>query len=277
MVGMTPKGPVSALVALLALASGSAWAEGASLFTSGTLQAARQPLFDQAQTDQGPIEAGSHPLIRARAEIPDTAEAEEARGRAQSLFIGRATGGLFAPVAPHDRTQSSGSHDYGPLLGSDPQAEMIRDLIARAEAGPAGYDAVQYGARRRPALPPTQMALGDIFAWIEATPGQPHAIGRYQFIPATLERLVAILGARPEDRFSPQMQDRLADILLLEAGLADYRAGGITRHEFMNNLARIWAGLPNSSGRSHYHGYAGNAATMSWSQFDGAMAEIFGA
>jgi hypothetical protein len=43
----------------------------------------------------------------------------------------------------------------------------------------------------------------------------------------------------------------------------------------MLNLARIWAGLPTSSGRSFYDGYAGNKATMSWAAFDTAMAEIF--
>ncbi len=164
---------------------------------------------------------------------------------------------------------------FRPSLGNDPHAEMIRNLVAHAEAGRDGYDAVQYGARRKPDRPPTQMTLGDIFAWIEATPGQPHAIGRYQFIPSTLARLVNILGAGPHERFSPQMQDRLADILLHEAGLAAYRSGEITRHELMNNLAAIWAGLPNSSGRSHYHGYAGNAATMTWAQFDSEMARIF--
>ena len=34
------------------------------------------------------------------------------------------------------------------------------------------------------------MTLDEIFAWIAATPGQPHAIGRYQFIPDTLRMLV---------------------------------------------------------------------------------------
>jgi muramidase (phage lysozyme) len=85
---------------------------------------------------------------------------------------------------------------------------------------------------------------------------------------------VNILGAGPNDRFSPELQDRLADILLHEAGLAAYRAGRITRHDVMNNLDRLWAGLPNSSGRSHYHGYAGNAATMSWSHFENEMTRI---
>ena len=274
---MTPKGPLLALSALLALAAGGASAQGYSLLTGSGLYASRQPLVEQTALSER-----REPLIRARAEIPDTAEAEELRGRAQSLFT--ASRGFFAPFAPRDRGPSGGAapssgggiaDTYGPILGDDPQAEMIRRLIADAEAGSKGYDAVQYGARIKPGRPPTEMTLGDVFAWIKATPGQPHAIGRYQFIPSTLARLVTILDAGPHERFSPQMQDRLADILLQEAGLDAYRAGKLTRHAFMNNLAKIWAGLPNSTGRSHYHGYAGNAATMTWARFDSEMARIF--
>lgn len=260
-----------ALAAALCLAAGAAVAQGFSLLDEGGFYAARPPLFEAA------LEAPPEPMFRARAEIDDTAEAEEARGRAQSLFIDRAGVGFFAPFAPRDRGRLASRRDiYGPLSGADPQAAMIRDLIALAEAGRDGYDAVQHGARRRPPLPPTQLTLGEIFAWIRATPRQPHAIGRYQFIPSTLARLVTIAGASAEDRFSPELQDRLADILLQEAGLDDFRTGQMTRHAFMNNLARIWAGFPTSSGRSHYHGYAGNAATMSWARFDREMAMIFG-
>ncbi|MEL6452578.1 MAG: hypothetical protein AAFQ19_15075, partial [Pseudomonadota bacterium] len=104
---------------------------------------------------------------------------------------------------------------------------------------------------------------------------QPHAIGRYQFIPPTLRRLVRQAGIPPKTRFSPQVQDRLADILLAEAGLHAFLAGDMGRTGFMNNLAKIWAGLPNDTGRSHYHGYAGNKATMTWAHFDDHMARIF--
>lgn len=260
-----------ALAALLSLAVGDAAAQGYSLLSEGGILTARPPLFGQAL-----LEVTPQPLIRARAEIPDTAEAEDARGRAQSLFIGRSSLGLFAPFPPRDRGRSVSIPDAsGPISGDDPHAEMVRQLIADAEAGRDGYDAVQHGATLTPARPPTQMTLGEVFAWIEATPGQPHAIGRYQFIPSTLARLVEISGATPDDRFSPQMQDRLADILLSEAGLDAFRAGDITRLGFMNNLAKIWAGFPNSSGKSHYHGYAGNVATMTWDRFDSEMARIF--
>ncbi|WP_373355814.1 hypothetical protein [Pseudoroseicyclus sp. CXY001] len=256
---MIQKGP-AVLLALLA-ASWAPEAPAYSLLTGGGLAGARAPLVGTPQP------------VMASAEVPVTAAAEVARGRAQSLFIDRDEGSFFAPHAP--RVPVSAPPGLSAPRGGDVQAALLRQLIARAEAGPAGYDAVQHGARVRPARAPTAMTLGEIFAWIEATPGQPHAIGRYQFIPATLSRLAGMAGAGPGAAFSPELQDRLADILLAEAGLGAYRAGEITRHQFMNNLARIWAGLPNSSGRSHYDGYAGNAATMSWAAFDQAMVAIF--
>ncbi len=273
---MIQKGQTLAMAAVFAIVAGGAMAQGYSLLNAGGLHAARPPLFEQAPLDAAPLAAAPQALIQARAEIADTAEAEEARGRAQSLFVGRSSRGFFAPFAPRDRGTPGGIADaYRTILSDDPHAEMIRHIVARAEAGRDGYDAVQHGAKRKPAQPPTKMTLGEIFAWIKATPGQPHAIGRYQFIPATLGRLVEIAGANPNQQFSPELQDRLADILLQEAGLDAFRAGDISRHGFMNNLAKIWAGLPNSTGRSHYHGYAGNAATMTWDRFDSEMARIF--
>ena len=185
-----------------------------------------------------------------------------------SLFAGDRNG-LFQPVrqmAPAIVRSAHARQDVARLL----------DLIARAEAGSAGYDAVQYGARIKPPQRPTAMTLAQIEDWTVATPRQPHAIGRYQFIPVTLRRLVRAEGLPPSTRFSPQVQDRLAIRLLTEAGLDAFLDGGLSRGTFMNNLAKIWAGLPTASGRSHYHGYAGNKATMTRARFDREMQSIFG-
>ncbi len=194
-----------------------------------------------------------------------------------SLFAGRREGSLFAPWMPRRAAAAmagameGGAADAG---GFGPVARL-RALIGRAEAGVRGYDAVQYGARIAPPRPPTQMTLGEIYDWIEATPGQPHAIGYYQFIPPTLKRLAAQLGAGPDTVFSPEFQDRMGDILLAEAGLHRMARGEIDRHTFMLNLGKIWAGLPNTEGRSHYEGIAGNKASFSWEVFDEEMARIF--
>lgn len=155
------------------------------------------------------------------------------------------------------------------------QVDRLRYIIGRAESYHDGYDAVQHGARIKPPRRPTQMTIGEIYDWIDATPHQPHAIGRYQFIPKTLRRVVQILGAKRHERFTPKLQDRLADVLLVEAGLDKIKAGALGRREFMFNLAKIWAGLPTPSGRSYYHGFAGNKATVSWAYFDSEMGKIF--
>lgn len=193
-----------------------------------------------------------------------------ASGNSAALFIGRDHRGLFSDRPAHE--PAFADTGVAVLRGSDVQ--VIRALIQEAESRRDGYDAVQYGARVKPGKRPTQMTLAEILAWIDATPGQPHAIGRYQFIPATLRRVMARAGVNPGQMFSPAVQDWLADVLLAEAGLNRFRAGKLGRRAFMNNLAKIWAGLPNSSGKSHYEGYAGNKASVSWARFDAVMAQL---
>ncbi|WP_254694124.1 hypothetical protein [Sulfitobacter sp. SK012] len=208
-------------------------------------------------------------LIQTRAEV----EASNGPRRAASLFAGLSGAGMFAPLP--DPVVKTAVVMVAPSVFSGSGIERLRNLIGQAESRKHGYDAVQHGAKIRPAKRPTELTIDEIYAWIKDTPGQPHAIGRYQFIPPTLRRLVKTLGVPPQARFSPALQDRLADVLLAEAGLHKIKTGKIARHKFMNNLAMIWAGLPNSSGQSHYHGYAGNKASMSWAKFDAEMAQIF--
>lgn len=156
-----------------------------------------------------------------------------------------------------------------------PALAQLKSLIALAEAGPKQYDAVHVSAARKPPKPPTQMTLGEIGQWTRRTPGQPHAIGRYQFIPSTLRSLTKRAGLPRSTLFTPAVQNRLADLLLQDAGIDTFQAGRLSRSRFMDNLALIWAGLPQKNGRSAYHGYAGNRATITRRFFDREMARIF--
>ena len=212
--------------------------------------------------------SGSQPMIQAQPSEGDIVR------HASSLFIDQQGSSLLAPYPMRQRRVV---HLAVPLqvarVGS--QIERVRALIGQAESGAKSYDAIQHGAKILPAKSPTQMSIQEIYDWIAETPGQHHAIGRYQFIPATLKRLVAKNGASPYQLFTPQLQDQLSDILLVEAGLNAFGRGDMERHTFMNNMAKIWAGLPNSSGKSHYDGVAGNRATMTWAYFDREMGRIF--
>ncbi|PTX54091.1 hypothetical protein C8N43_2896 [Litoreibacter ponti] len=211
----------------------------------------------------------SEPVARTPSTAMRTAKRDIIATKASvgSLFLDKPATGLFAPHSP----SVSSRHAHAPRA----QLVRLRRLIEMAESRRDGYDAVQFGAKIKPAKKPTRMTLGEIDVWTRATPGQPHAIGRYQFIPPTLRRLVKHLGLTPGTRFSEAIQDQLADVLLAEAGLESFQSGEMERETFMINLAKIWAGLPTPNGRSYYHGHAGNKASVSWELFDSEMARIF--
>lgn len=228
----------------------------------------RSPLVTSAQTQPivlasvaNPSLFSDEPNIGFFAPLPPRRVAPAQGAPSQRITI--------TPTPTHVMTPAQRAMHRGQLAGT--AVEQIRYIIGQAESRRDGYDAVQHGATIRPSKPPTSMTLRDIYAWIDATPSQPHAIGRYQFIPKTLKRLVAIKGLSLDTVFTPTVQDALSDILLAEAGLFEFQAGQMPRHTFMNNLAKIWAGLPNSSGKSHYHGFAGNKASITWRAFDAQM------
>ena len=206
-------------------------------------------------------------LIQVKQPTPD----DGIPGSVASLFTGQQGTSFFAPY-PARRAQAEARVHFDP---NATQVERIHQLIGHAEAGKQGYNAIQHRATQLPAKRPTEMSIAEIYDWIDRTPGQQHAIGRYQFIPSTLRRLVAELGVDRREVFSPRLQDQLANALLAEAGLIDFSKGNLERHQFMNNMAKIWAGLPASTGQSHYHDFAGNRATMTWAHFDTEMAKIF--
>lgn len=119
------------------------------------------------------------------------------------------------------------------------------------------------------------MTLSEIFRWIDDTPGQHHAIGRYQFIPSTLAYLVEAERVSMSRTFDAELQKQLAFRLMLDGGYREFEIGSMSMSRFQDRLARIWAGLPMANGRSAYHGTAGNRATISRADFDAAMRQIF--
>lgn len=218
-------------------------------------------------TDQfSPTHQGaSFSLASAGYEIGMGAE----RSREINFMVNR-----FAQPKPEKPRKRPSTHKPIKLSGNSSVAQL-RSLIAIAEAGAAGYDAVQLGARIKPPKKPTQMTLAEILLWIKKTPGQQHAIGRYQIIPSTLKSLIRHSGIGTDTLFSREVQDAMADILLLDAGYDRFSCGRLTRHAFMENLARIWAGLPTASGASAYEGFASNRATITWASYSDAISTAF--
>ena len=159
---------------------------------------------------------------------------------------------------------------------TDPRIDLLLSLIGSAEAGSAGYDAIHNRARVLPDKLPTEMTLQEIIDWIDATPRQNHAIGRYQIIPTTLSYLIAAEDVPLTAVFTPALQDRLALRLIEDAGLPEFLSGQMAPAAFLDSLAFVWAGLPLGSGLSAYEGFAGNSATISRSSYENRFNEIFG-
>jgi len=103
------------------------------------------------------------------------------------------------------------------------------------------------------------------------------AIGRYQFIPSTLEDLTERLGFSGSERFTPELQDRLALVLARDAGVNDWMGGALTSDSFAYNLSKIWAGLPKDASNQSYHQEVGdNAARIDYSTVVDRLAAIRG-
>ena len=156
-----------------------------------------------------------------------------------------------------------------PASGSE--LARLHSLISYDESWQDQYDARHLAAVRQPPKKPTAMTIAEIFVWIKATPGQHHAIGRYQIIPDTLARLVRETGISPATRFRPAVQDMFANTLIAEAGCADFKSGALSLPRFMDGLALIWAGLPRADGYSAYHGRSGE-----WPLFTPGLTSGFG-
>ena len=145
---------------------------------------------------------------------------------------------------------TSGDGTYGKLL----------DFIGGLEA-PQGYNQV-YGKNRIEPL--DQMSVAEVFALQKKMVKEnktSSAVGRYQFINKTLAGLVDEMGIGLDEKFTPELQDRLAAQLLKRRGADAFLKGETSKEVFLNSLAKEWASVPTTAGQSYYAGdRAGNKA-----------------
>ncbi|MEA3643760.1 MAG: muramidase, partial [Lamprobacter sp.] len=143
---------------------------------------------------------------------------------------------------------------------------QVLDLVAGPESL-GNYNAL-YRDANQSALNLSDLTLHEIQALqqrlVAERGGSP--VGRYQIIDDTLDDLMNRLGLNGQERFTPELQDRMAMTLARDAGLEAWQAGRLPDDAFAHNLSRIWAGLPaDASNQSYYEGVAGNRATVAWS------------
>ena len=89
------------------------------------------------------------------------------------------------------------------------------------------------------------------------------AVGRYQFIYATLVSLSKARGLAPSTLFTHELQDQLAVDLLRGRGYASWWRGAMHNAEFAYGMSCEWASLPDpeNGGKSHYDHVGPNHAS----------------
>lgn len=151
----------------------------------------------------------------------------------------------------------------------------LLELMRRGESGAAGYNAYNRGTyvdadgreRIRGSDGPidfSQLTLGQVQELQHLPrrdPDRLFAVGKYQIIPSTMDSGVRALGLDPDERFTPELQDRIfSEYLIVEKRPAvhDYITGkpGATLHAAQRAMAMEWAsfGDPDKDGRSYYGG-----------------------
>ncbi|MBP2237139.1 muramidase (phage lysozyme) [Sinorhizobium kostiense] len=134
-------------------------------------------------------------------------------------------------------------------------AAILLDFIRETEVGRgdrASYDVIYGNNQDKLPRPVTSMTLDEVEA---AQPGWSRrfgssAAGGYQFMkntldaPRTLRDIEGEMGLTGKERFTPDLQDRMAYHLLKRRGYHAFIAGKISRSEFGRRLAQEWASLP---------------------------------
>jgi hypothetical protein len=143
------------------------------------------------------------------------------------------------------------------------QSGALLDIIGRGESG-GNYNALVGGKKGGPAVEKnadlTNMTIAEVQQMQKSMIGKGHAstaVGKYQFISATLAEQVKKSGLDPnKTKFDQKTQDLLAQQLIDQAGV-----GRTDTATAMKKLAGTWASLPKDmSGRGAYDGFNGNKA-----------------
>lgn len=219
------------------------------------------PTTSQTKTDDSPYRSQTMKDSDARTEastnaatastyvMPRRADAVNTRSDSSTSNIPRSD----------DAATSSTYVMPGAQRATGPAAELL-DYIGQKEA--RGNYNILVGGRVEPAL--TNMTIREVLEYQRGMIARGHestAVGKYQIIRGTLKELTDKGYASLDERFTPEVQDRLAYGLLRRRKIEAYMSGKITADDFMDNLSKEWASLPSSSGRSYYAGVGSNKSS----------------
>lgn len=169
-------------------------------------------------------------------------------------------------------------------LKDDPKAAKLLDFISGPESA-GNYNAVFGNARSSADL--SGYTVDGILARQNAerkAGAKSTAIGRYQIIYKTLAGLRKQMSLSGNEKFTPELQDKMALQLLRNRGYERFRSGKMSLTEFALQLAQEWASIPVivstqgqkrrvQAGESHYAGDGLNKSHVSPKQVIAALGD----
>jgi muramidase (phage lysozyme) len=175
-------------------------------------------------------------------------------------------------------------------------AAILLDFIRVTEVGRgdrASYDVIYGHNQHKLSRPITSITLDDVEAqqasWSRRFGSS--AAGAYQFMkntldaPKTLRDIEGEMGLSGKERFTPDLQDRMAYHLLKRRGYAKFIAGQISIAQFGKNLAQEWASFPVLAatrgakrqvrrGQSYYSGDGLNKALVKPEKVEAVLRQV---
>lgn len=192
------------------------------------------PIIFQSESEAKPEEKSEYvdPVVKKAENDFDLTSLVEQASFDPTLDASTLEGDLRDVAQAIDIGESGG--DYGALLGFTNRpgrkfdevniTDMTINELLEFSDGSGVYGAY------------TKKQLGKV-----ATP-----MGRYQIVGSTLKRLKNKLGLTGEEKFTPEMQDKLFLSLLRGRGYDKYKAGEISKEDLLANLQNEWEGLSKS-------------------------------
>ena len=144
-------------------------------------------------------------------------------------------------------------------------AQKILDFVAKFESG--GDYTKMYGGKSNPEL--TKMSIAEVMEYQKSTGAErgSSAIGKYQFMRATIQDLIKRGVISPDDKFDAATQEKMAMALLEQSGYSKYKSGQLSANAFADKIAGVWAAMPTESGQSMYAGDGKNKSLVSRQEF----------
>lgn len=190
----------------------------------------------------------------------------KANDNARGLVVIVLGGLIILGVFTNTMTRQIDPKIYRPLLDTIAKGESKGNY--NAYFGNAGNQDVKF----------TEMTIEEVVRWQEAYVAEgsvSSAVGKYQIIRPTLNKLVTEMELDPQTKFTEELQDQMAVKLLEKRGAADFVNQKLSHEQFAANLAKEWAALPKITDpnpeQSYYAGDGINKALLTIDEVNRAL------